>query len=204
MINRYIRWALVGAVIVGLTHTGTSVGFEGEDWAAWVGAIGTVGTLIGTIYLARSETRRRERSEVAIARLHAANMISRLIHTKAGLQHVCRILQAAGESPADVQFAHQALNIVREIPVWSVNEFLPLIPLPNAVSLNLATITGRIAMLEKILSALIRNAQMQTDEDRSETARTFGGHTQQAIDTLSAAIDTCKAAAYGNNVTTAE
>lgn len=47
------------------------------DWDTWIGAIGTVGTLVGTLYIATSETRRRRSEEATRANITAAALMPR-------------------------------------------------------------------------------------------------------------------------------
>lgn len=132
MINRYLLWGLVAAVAVGLTHTGTSLGIESASWATWVGAIGTVGTLGGTIYLARSEARRREHSELVLARLHASALLMRLddaYQMVANLKvQIQDDLDEGGVSPMMLDYA---LASAKRIKLWTIADLVPLAPLPG-------------------------------------------------------------------------
>jgi hypothetical protein len=66
-----------------------------SDWGTWVGSIGTVATLIGTIYLATNETRRRVRSELALAQIYAVYIRVKLNHSQArigGARHALELM----------------------------------------------------------------------------------------------------------------
>ena len=67
--NRYAVLALGAAVgLAGYTWIDWRC-LTVTDWGTWVGAIGTVGALAGTIWIATSESRRRQQQAVGIAGL---------------------------------------------------------------------------------------------------------------------------------------
>jgi hypothetical protein len=68
-----------------------------SDWGTWAGAIGTVATLVGTIHLATTETRRRTRQEKLAAELHGVILSSRLAHVEARLMASKSLLSRALE-----------------------------------------------------------------------------------------------------------
>lgn len=53
-----------------------------SDWGTWIGAIGTVTTLAGTIWLATAESRRRRNDEITRAHLMAAALAPRISHLR--------------------------------------------------------------------------------------------------------------------------
>lgn len=53
-------------------------GLSKADWGTWVGSIGTVGTLVGTIWLATTERRNRSRQEYALAQVTAASFVEEI------------------------------------------------------------------------------------------------------------------------------
>jgi len=68
---------LLAGVTTDLVLIGQACDLSKSDWAAWVGAIGTVATLIGTIHLATAETRRRTRQERIAADMRGVSLGAR-------------------------------------------------------------------------------------------------------------------------------
>lgn len=80
-------YRVIGGIIIGITILiGTLAAVQllsqtplwSTEGSGWVGAIGTVGTLIGTIWLATAEARRRKAQEAARGFIVAASLAPRL------------------------------------------------------------------------------------------------------------------------------
>ncbi|MGK5004548.1 hypothetical protein [Janthinobacterium sp. LB2P70] len=77
--TRVIRYPLFAlGLTCALTTTGLYAGLNTAEWAYWIAAVGTVGTLLGTTWLATSESRRRARQEAARGFIVAAALAPRL------------------------------------------------------------------------------------------------------------------------------
>ncbi|QKY08752.1 hypothetical protein [Janthinobacterium lividum] len=77
--TRVVRYPLFAlGLACTLITTGLHAGLNTAEWAYWIAAVGTVGTLLGTTWLATSETRRRERREAARGFIVAAALAPRL------------------------------------------------------------------------------------------------------------------------------
>jgi hypothetical protein len=63
-----------------------------SDWGTWIGAVGTVTTLAGTIYLATSETRRRTREDITKANIVASALAPRVEIASKQLRHFYTLL----------------------------------------------------------------------------------------------------------------
>ena len=152
-------WYNKYAVIVG----GALVGFFAYDliawkkldaaaWATWVGSLGTVGTLVGTIYLATSQARELNREKLTVARLLASNMYLRLVHAESlinGLNDIVDKCEKRGEeTPRDLEFA---LELVDKVEIWKTDELIPLAVLPNNLAAKLVTVAAQLNVVRKIL-----------------------------------------------------
>jgi hypothetical protein len=79
--ERALFAALIGAGALAL-HQIAAVTFalhnwefpKAGDWATWFGAAGTIAAFCVTIHIARTETRRREKQEIALARIAASKL----------------------------------------------------------------------------------------------------------------------------------
>lgn len=117
-------------------HVLMTLPFEGKG-AEWVGAIGTVGTLIGTIILARQETVRRRRQERDAAVVAAAFMDLQFIDYLAILRKVLDGLSLPVEDDFENPWEQYAADL-RRCPRWTREEIQPLIYFGSHVAADLA------------------------------------------------------------------
>lgn len=105
-----------------------------SDWAAWVGAVGTVGTLIGTIWLATAADRRRRREECSRAVIAAHALQLRITSAWSIAREVKESLE--NESIRGFQYAAVA-DWIEGAALWTDEEVLPLMVLPRNVAAEL-------------------------------------------------------------------
>lgn len=77
----YTKWAVMVMAALAYVAGQNLINWSGltaSDWGTWIGAIGTVMTLVGTIHIATSETRRRNREEVTKANIVASALAPRV------------------------------------------------------------------------------------------------------------------------------
>lgn len=137
----YDKWAIM--------ITATAIGVGGyygvpwdkmgvAEWAYWFGAIGTIGAMIGTIWLATTESRRRARAETRRAHLYAASIILRLTRAHALLTQTCHQLKVYAlidHSPDAILNVKQHLV---KIDLWDVDDLIPLASLRGDSTFQLA------------------------------------------------------------------
>lgn len=167
---RYPLLALVGfAAIVVL---GLNCGLNKADWGTWVGSIGTVGTLIGTILLATSERRSRRKQEYALAQVTAASFVERIRVFQHLLGAAVTTLESFERdiSRADFEGLHR-INCRAEI--WTAAETAPLVILPGRVAVKLSAFAMKFATTQQNLvvmheSRRIEDAQIQRARCRDQ------------------------------------
>lgn len=117
-----------------------------SDWGTWVGAVGTVGTLIWTSRLATATERRRIHDERR--RALVASSALRLRVTAA--EELTSLTIASVYDPAfRDQYLHWA-DLLQRAPAWTDEEILPLMFLRGSVMENLAAcrdILGHCAVM---------------------------------------------------------
>lgn len=139
----------IGAVLVVIVaalgiaaalHTFMSLPFDassGNDKRAeWAAAFGTVGALIGTIWIATSERRQKARHAHDLAIIAAAGLfiridnLHRVVHNSVlhFLDHI--------ENARPIEYGLQA-NLLKSFPTLADSEIIPLVPLPHRVALRL-------------------------------------------------------------------
>lgn len=104
------------------------------DNAAWAGAIGTVGTLAGTIWLATAADRRRLREESSRAVIAAHALDLRIKSAWRIVREAIAILE--NESIQGFQYVKVADSIAKA-SLWTDEEVLPLLILPRNVAAEL-------------------------------------------------------------------
>jgi hypothetical protein len=141
-----------------------------SDWGTWVGSIGTVLTLCGTIWLASADMRRRLRSETVLARLQSAAMYSRVEYASVILKNVEQLLLEAAANDNELSSVlNRCQGYVSEIEIWSVEEALPFAPLPNFTAERLVESASVTKILLRLLSGGV--SFYDTVEARAEHVR---------------------------------
>jgi len=142
MINRYLLWGLLGAVVVGLTHTATSLGLKDDEWPAWVGAVGTVATLIGTIWLATDSERRRRREKIDLALIYAAGFPTQIMSAKIVIwEAMSHMLAHSADGPGSGYI--EAAKKLRTAITWNEESLKNLVIVPGNAAVMLARASGR-------------------------------------------------------------
>lgn len=153
----------------------------------WIGAIGTVLTLAGTIWLATSESRRRHHDELIKARLRAMGMMLRVVNARGAIGHTCRDLHVASfydQSPSTILATAAHL---RHIDLWTIDETEPLVPLPNNLAALLAQSADEIASVKKMFEHADAGGVLGNRDDRLA----FVTSVHHLLATTAANLDKC-------------
>lgn len=149
------------------------------DTAAWAGAIGTVGTLIGTIWLAGSAERAREREAMSRAVVAASSLVIPISRVHNSLSYVIDALR--GTNPTAPSHYYTAMvHSLEEAGMWDDDEILPLSVLPHAVAANLAACR---AAIDHCLPILRRSAN-----ESESTRQPVPGRAEMLLPYLIAAL----------------
>jgi len=153
---RPIRLALLGLVsITALISLGFVYNLNKSDWGTWVGAIGTAAALFGTIYLARTETRRRERAEHDLALITAASFSIRIPELFQALKELERELDTNRDF-GSVSNCSRCVAILARVDTWTHSDLAALLPIGRGLVVRLglahaevASIMGRMKQVER-------------------------------------------------------
>lgn len=121
-----------------------------SDWGTWVGAIGTVSTLIGTIWIANTETRRQNKQANDRAYVAAASLTTPLERNKSRLARALNLLQTNGGLYGSQDYDQFALEL-EQAGSWTDEDILPLIVLPDHCSVKMVVIRTQIAVLVRTM-----------------------------------------------------
>lgn len=146
--NRYAVMTLTAALALGCYESIGWSGLTASDWGVWVGGLGTVATLVGTIVLATANNRTTKRQEMDRAVVAAATLGPRL-------EKICKALQNAVETFLDFgPESHPAAytshaSAIEKAGNWSADEIIPLIVLPNHLATRLAGTSTLLTLVTK-------------------------------------------------------
>ena len=188
----YDKWAImVITAAIGLA------GYNGvpwckmgvAEWAYWVGAIGTLGALFGTIWLATSERRSRRRQEFALAQVTAASFAEQIRVTSHKLGYAIAALQNFAENPAKANFAE--LHRVNEITeIWTPADTIPLVVLPKGVAMELSAVCTQFKTTQHNLVIAAREMEI-TGVVRQDFIRTQIREYERLREKLDLALKIC-------------
>jgi len=162
------------------------------EWGVWVGSIGTVGALIGTIWLATEDRREARKHAQDRAVLASAALTIRLSLLADELQSAVESLLDYATTKTAAEYKGHAKTI-EDAGTWSDEELLPLIVLPHHVASRLASVRSVIeqAIIDmRFISQNYLYSWMQDtlDERRGKLAASL----VIARDTVQFAADECK------------
>ena len=158
-------------------------------WAYWVGAIGTIGALIGTIWLATSERRNRRRQEFALAQVTAASFSEQIRVASHMLTYAVNVLKHFAENPAKANFTD--LHRVNEITkIWTPADTIPLVVLPEGVAMELSAACTRFRTTQHNLLVAAGDAKL-TDAARRAFIQTQIREYERLREKLDRALGIC-------------
>ncbi|MDZ5633967.1 hypothetical protein [Janthinobacterium sp. GMG1] len=138
------------------------------DKGTWSGALGTVGTLIGTIWLATSESRRRNREEMTRAQLHAAGILLDIAYVRGELK---LIVDEMAEFALIDPITNRILSFAPKlsiIDIWKAETFIPLVPLPNKAAGCLTQATDQIRLMRRVIEKAGHDNSLDSSEKRKK------------------------------------
>lgn len=170
----YDKWAImVIAAAIGLAA------YEGipwckmsvAEWAYWVAAVGTTGTLIGTIWLATNETRIKNARDMVTARISVSALRPRVLEVLNICKNVCVMLD---QISIEVRLGEFSSVKVREVGIglatvatWDTSDLMPLAVLQDGCAEKLAGAHGFIITA----ASLLKNTRAGTGN--AETIEAF-------------------------------
>jgi len=135
----YNKWALMviaAAIYTAAYNFAISPGFATPDWGTWIGSIGTILTFLGTIWLATTETRNRERASNKLAAVTAAQLLFQVVE-------VSKIIEGATEAFKDLESDPRELcgkvaGMLSKPRIWNTQDLANITVIPNNVAPKLA------------------------------------------------------------------
>lgn len=151
------KWFLLpAAIFIGGAVSASFVKHPFEkigDLATWVGALGTFLAFIGTITLANSESRRRSQEAMKLAQLTAIRFSAITMESIIKCTAVHDQLNANMGTLKNYENLKTYEILLKECPVWTLEELIPLIVLPNSCAASLASARQGIDIIANLFGA---------------------------------------------------
>lgn len=144
-----------------------------SDWATWTGAIGTVGAIIGAIYIASFQERYRERENLAAARITAAAMLLRLTQTRAEIKVSAEWFKTFSCDGGEIRIFLQFKDVLDGLPRWAPEEIIRLGPFRNNCAYKLAAAQDRLNTVVYSIEVAIADPLFTSDEALRKTCAGF-------------------------------
>jgi hypothetical protein len=162
--NRYVLGVLLTAgLLVDLILIGLECDLNKSDWGTWVGSIGTVGALIGAIWVATADRRAKRQERLDYALIAAAGLVARLpLIIKALLRARTTLTTPLDQSDDVNHMLAKAFSFMEEANLWSAEELVPLVFLPNQTAAKLSWIGMKVRGTKARLE-IYRDADIEWD-----------------------------------------
>jgi hypothetical protein len=157
-------------------------------------AIGTVGAAAAAVWIATSEARRRNNTDIDIARLTAAGMKGRVFLAWNKVNSVLALfenLRQTGGAPANFQIARTEIE---KACTWTVADLIPLAPLPHHCAINLAKAIGQMHQCIDRLNIAPLAGELDTTEGSKNAADSAWRLLKPASIFLADALAVCESA----------
>jgi hypothetical protein len=144
--NPYLLAVLLAtAATWDLVLIGLACDLSKSDWATWIGSIGTVATLIGTIWLATSTERQRRREKHDLAIVAASDLLLRFHNMSYALVTAKSLLPGMLSANDDPRLAlTETMKVIDDVGIWTREELLPLVAIGNDAAARFAWTTAKL------------------------------------------------------------
>ena len=161
------------------------------DWGVWAGAVGTVATLAGTIWIATNTERKAKREQLDLAVIAA---VSAALWIADFRNAITRANQGKPDDLSDLYRAKVSLNnclkIVEEVGVLGMSDLRPLVYLPKHLAARLAHTSKDISSATRSFRHAIRRAELK-NRDATVFHTIFIDELRASNDELFAIQDEC-------------
>jgi len=132
-----------------------------SDWGTWVGSVGTVATLIGTIWLATATERQRKREQIDLAIIAAASMTTWITNLRSAIWIANQTLPGSLSAPDDARLALiDCISTIDRAGLWTREDLVPLVYLPHHAAARLASLSVQITSALAVLRRTSEKAEL--------------------------------------------
>lgn len=192
----FIVLAMLGIAVALIGRAADIVAAHKEvgDLATWVGAIGTVLTLVGTIFLATQERRRSHREVFTNARLIAAGLSLRVVNAQGAMKNAAKFLEPFAVMDAGDEPLRKALLELDSCPVWSSQEVAPIQFYDPVLALKLIEFMTQFEMAKSSLRAHLSGVEGRLSLDRQDFGHKLGELMRKSVEEIDGRAEECLAA----------
>ena len=122
--------------------------------AYWVAAIGTMGTLIGTVWLASSEARKRRKEKMALAVIQAAHCQYKIQASLKSFEHIVKLLGPSDKTLIPINNRMSAIETIDSIPLIDNQELIALVPLEGNCAIKIASVQNALGNLRSHIASI--------------------------------------------------
>ncbi|RFB69909.1 MULTISPECIES: hypothetical protein [unclassified Herbaspirillum] len=163
--NKYAILVIGAAIGVGAYHATCWSVLTASDWAAWVGALGTVGTLIGAIWIATTQQRAAEHEAISLAEVTLMSMQFRLNNLRRQLEKWAIALDAWKPSHDHfVNYNHAAI-LIKNYAQLDVAEIERVRVLDKDIAIGMAAAIDFITYCTDLLVDASENPKIQHENE---------------------------------------
>jgi hypothetical protein len=138
------------------------------DWGVWVGSLGTLGALAGTIYLATNQERQRERRERVAAELYAESILTRVKELMATTETLTEQLHVYKDSEANTKFTSWCVNHLLTLEAWEIEDISRIAPLSTSLAANMARASGMLKIIHAVYNPNLKTSYQDFSMDDTD------------------------------------
>lgn len=138
------------------------------DWGVWVGSLGTLGALAGTIYLATNQERQRERRERVAAELYAESILTRVKELKTTTETLTEQLHVYKDSESNKKFTSWCVNHVLTLQAWEIEDIARIAPLSTSLAANMARASGMLKIIHATYNPNLKTSDIDFSMDDTD------------------------------------
>ncbi|MDO9420410.1 MAG: hypothetical protein Q7T66_07100 [Herminiimonas sp.] len=138
---------------------------DGDGWAVWVQAIGSITAIGAAIWISRRDQRRRNAEALVIAKVSAASITFRIASISSDLKKLVATFDSIHKIDGSPNHFFDSLVVLKEQPSWDPSELALLAPLPNGCAYKVAGGLDRLATAIRLIDAAVKNEKIKWSND---------------------------------------
>lgn len=162
-----------------------------SDWGTWVGAIGTVATLAGTIWLATNDRRLRKRAERDMALLAVSGLMWRIQTVEEGLAAIMYDLKLNLDGIKDIDYSALIAKF-DDLPLWTPSDLIALVSIDGHVAARLAFSGDSVGSIKQyFVKEILQRGIVRNELGRRQFNKIACNRLLPVIDHIGDAKDDC-------------
>ncbi|MYM67498.1 hypothetical protein GTP45_11735 [Pseudoduganella sp. FT55W] len=136
------------------------------DWGTWFGAVGTIGAIIGAIYIAGAQERWRHRDAMIAAKICASSNLLQLAGTRADVKEAAAWFERCSKEDLEIRIFLAFGDVLAESIPLNQEELIRLAPLPKNCAFKIAAAQDRVRIAIRLIRSVgERNPDFTSNRD---------------------------------------